>query len=80
MKLQFNLEYFTNYGEQLELCVLGDEKSQPHAMTTLDGHNWILDINGDALRGKNKAYVDYYYRVCIDKNGSFVRTDLSLLL
>ena len=67
MKLQFNLEYFTNYGEQLELCVLGDEKSQPHAMTTLDGHNWILDINGDALRGKNKAYVDYYYRVCIDK-------------
>ena len=66
MKLQFNLEYQTTFGEELVLNMLSGEGKTPqtkveqHKMTTLDGLHWFCDINRSV---KTSAYVDYYYSV-----------------
>ena len=68
MKLQFNLEYQTTFGEELVLNLLSGEKVEQHKMSTLDGLHWSCDLNktvknvssqGDAA--EPGAYVDYYY-------------------
>ena len=60
MKLLFNLEYQTNFGEQLVLNVLKSEAEvAKHPMTTLDGIHWTLDMN---LK-EHGTYIDYYYSV-----------------
>ena len=48
MKLLFNLEYRTNFGEQLVLNLLGEEgKTIQYPMSTLDGLNWTVEIQKD---------------------------------
>ena len=60
MKIQFNLEYQTTFGEALVLNILTDEnkKNDQHKMITLDGLHWFVEINVTAQTG---TYIDYFY-------------------
>ena len=63
MKLLFNLEYQTTFGEALVLNIKngGDEgKYSPYKMTANDGQHWFCEINRPAKLG---SYIDYYYSV-----------------
>ena len=63
MKLQFNLQYQTTFGENLTLNILSeDEVKRPdrHKMMTLDGQHWSVDVNVTAKAGE---HIDYYYSV-----------------
>jgi 4-alpha-glucanotransferase len=60
MKLQFNLEYQTTFGEELVLTIIGENKSEQHKMTTLDGLHWTCELNRSMLKS---SYQDYYYSV-----------------
>ena len=76
MKLLFNLEYQTSFGEQLVLNILGENgMASTHAMMTLDGCNWTCelawagshspDLHSAPLgQGRKGTYFDYYYSVC----------------
>ena len=59
MKLTFNLEYRTGFGEQLVLNMLGEAQSA-HPMTTLDGIHWTVNI---VCEQQSAPFVDYYYSV-----------------
>ena len=62
MKLLFNLEYQTNFGEQLVLNLLSDDgKAKRQPMQTLDGTHWSCEV---AWTGRAGTYIDYYYSVC----------------
>lgn len=64
VKLSFNLEYKTGFGEQLVLNVMGDTVTA-YAMSTLNGQNWSVDIPCNKPCGSS---LDYYYSVmCGDK-------------
>ena len=57
MKLLFNIEYRTAFGEELVLNMVSSEGSTtPHVMTTADGANWTCAIEGHFV-----GYIDYYY-------------------
>ena len=61
MKLLFNLEYQTTFGEELMLNILSADdtaKVARHKMTTLDGLHWHVEINKVQKPG---TYIDYYY-------------------
>ena len=60
MKLQFNLEYHTTFGEELVLNILSDKKVEQHQMATLDGQHWSCELSKSL---KANAYLDYYYSV-----------------
>jgi len=63
MKLLFNLEYQTTFGEFLMLNIITDEqtgKVQQHKMSTLDGLHWFCELTKTAKPG---TYIDYYYSV-----------------
>ena len=61
MKLLFNLNYQTNFGEQLVLNMLSEGKTaNSHAMATLDGTHWTVEIS---CTKKSGTYLDYYYSV-----------------
>ena len=64
MKLQFNIEYQTTFGEELVLTILNadriDGKSEQHKMTTLDGLHWSCEMSKSV---KESAFIDYYYSV-----------------
>ncbi|MBQ9261168.1 MAG: 4-alpha-glucanotransferase [Prevotella sp.] len=64
MKLQFNIEYQTTFGEELVLNVLSGEKTshkvEQHKMATLDGLHWNCELTKSV---KTSAYIDYYYSV-----------------
>ena len=60
MKLQFNLEYQTTFGEELVLNILGGEAPKQHKLSTLDGLHWSCEISESA---RARSYVDYYYSV-----------------
>ena len=61
MKLQFNLEYQTTFGEELVLNMIHGEGKTPqtkveqHKMTTLDGFHWFCEISRSI---KTSSYVD----------------------
>ena len=57
MKLQFNLEYHTTFGEELVLNILSDKKVEQHKMSTLDGLHWSCELNKSMKAG---VYMDYY--------------------
>jgi len=59
MKLSFNLEYKTAFDEQLVLNIM-DGKVNAHAMSTLDGLHWSVEISCNKASG---SYFDYYYSV-----------------
>ena len=60
MKLQFNLEYQTTFGEELVLNILSDKKVEQHKMSTLDGFHWTCEISKTM---KASVCIDYYYSV-----------------
>ena len=61
MKIQFNLEYQTTFGEELALNILEENgKTEQHKMGTHDGLHWTCDLSRTAKAG---TYIDYYYSV-----------------
>ncbi|MCR4583281.1 MAG: 4-alpha-glucanotransferase [Prevotella sp.] len=60
MKLNFNLEYQTTFGEELVLNLLTASTTEQHKMATLDGQHWTCELSKAV---KTAAYVDYYYSV-----------------
>jgi 4-alpha-glucanotransferase len=61
MKVQFNVEYQTSFGEDLVLNILPaeqDGKLTQHKMTTLDGCHWFVEITKNPKHG---TFIDYYY-------------------
>ena len=60
MKILFNVEYQTTFGEDLVLNILSDEasKTSKHKMTTLDGTHWFVELTKNLKPG---TYIDYYY-------------------
>ena len=60
MKLQFNLEYQTTFGEELVLNILSDKKVEQQKMSTLDGLHWNCELTKTM---KSSACIDYYYSV-----------------
>ena len=63
MRLLFNVEYHTSFGEFLVLNILsGDDASKVshHKMTTLDESHWFIELNKTFKAG---TYIDYYYSV-----------------
>ncbi len=63
MKLLFNVEYHTNFGEYLVLNLISGDASvkvSQHKMTTLDGEHWFVELSKVA---KPSTFVDYYYSV-----------------
>ncbi len=66
MKLKFNLEYQTTFGEELMLNILKGNTDQPqsdvekHKMVTYDGLHWTCELNKSV---KDTTHVDYYYSV-----------------
>ena len=68
MKLLFNLEYQTNFGEQLVLNMTeADGKAVPHPMTTLDGQHWAVEIKKEHPSCEpvtlHPSPLTYYYSV-----------------
>ncbi len=63
MKILFNIEYQTSFGENLVLNILpGDAAAKPsqHKMQTLDGLHWFVELTKALKLG---TYIDYYYSV-----------------
>ena len=63
MKLLFNLEYRTSFGEQLALNIIEEgQQVESHAMSTLDGYHWTVEVS---MKQKETSgqYMDYYYSV-----------------
>ena len=61
MKLIFNLEYQTIFGEQLVLNFVDETgKAEPHTMDTRDGKHWTYEYSKVIKTGK---CLDYYYSV-----------------
>ncbi len=71
MKILFNVEYQTSFGEELVLNILQPEdqsvannlsndvtKTSKHKMTTLDGCHWFVELTKALKPG---TYIDYYY-------------------
>ena len=65
IKILFNLEYQTHFGEQLVLNMLDGTSSKVVAtqpMQTHDGLHWWCDVAEHSLNTQH--YLDYYYSVC----------------
>ncbi len=63
MKLLFNVEYQTTFGEDLVLNILSADnaaKVSQHKMLTLDGLHWTCEVTKTA---KSETFIDYYYSV-----------------
>ena len=60
MRIVFNLEYHTTFGEELVLNILSGEKTEQHKMGTLDGLHWMCELSKAV---KTNTHIDYYYSV-----------------
>ena len=63
MKLLFNIEYQTTFGEYLMLNILSEDnasKVTQYKMSALDGTHWSYQLTKTAKPG---TYIDYYYSV-----------------
>ena len=70
MKLIFNLDYQTTFGEQLVLNLLqADGVQKRHCMATNDGIRWTLELTPDA----EQTQLTYYYSV--QRGDNVVRTE-----
>ena len=59
MKILFNLEYQTTFGEELVLNIMSDEgQAEPYKLNTHDGFHWYCEVSRDAESGSS---IDYYY-------------------
>ena len=64
MKLRFNIEYQTSFGEQLVLNIKeNSEKTTSYRMSSLDDYHWFYELNGRFSVGE---VIDYYYSVDCD--------------
>ena len=64
MKMNFNIEYGTVYGEQLILNIMDNGKVAQYRMDTADGLHWSCHINSQRLT-KGKV-LNYFYSVDCD--------------
>ena len=66
MKLYFNLEYQTTFGEELVLTIINEgcqsasTETEQYKMSTLDGLHWTCELSRSV---KVCSYMDYYYSV-----------------
>ena len=63
MKIRFNLDYQTTFGEDLVLNILTEgnaAKTAQHKMSTLDGLHWFVELS---MSMKSGTFIDYYYSV-----------------
>jgi len=63
MKIIFNIEYHTTFGEDLVVNILPaeeDGKVLQHKMQSTDGDHWSAELNKSFKTG---TYIDYYYSV-----------------
>lgn len=77
MKLCFNLNYHTKFGEELVLNIIADsatEEHERHRMFTSDGYRWACDVNKELSVG---GYIDYFYGV--ERNGKTARTEWTVV-
>ena len=58
MKIRFNLEYQTTFGEELMLNILAEGKTEQHKMGTLDGLHWMCELSKNVRTDK---CIDYFY-------------------
>ena len=63
MKIRFNLEYQTTFGEELMLNILAEGKTEQHKMGTLDGLHWMCELSKNVRTDK---CIDYFYSVVHD--------------
>ena len=66
MKLLFNLEYQTTFGEVLVLNMLSENgEVERHSMETSNGYNWHCTVNDKQLpaTSSERPFIDYYYSV-----------------
>ena len=60
MKVVFNLEYQTTFGEELMLNIIAEGKTEQHQMGTFDGLHWTCELSKTV---KASAHIDYFYSV-----------------
>jgi 4-alpha-glucanotransferase len=75
MKVQFNIEYRTVFGEELAIDIIsfdakGSEKLNTVKMVTVDGGHWRADVS---MASEAAKYIDYSYSV--SRNGITIRTE-----
>ena len=63
MNLLFNIDYQTQFGEELVLNIItsvheGERQSTPYRMSTLDGERWTCELTNVV---KSDGHLDYYY-------------------
>jgi len=84
MKLLFNIDYQTAFGEELLLNLVehvgGEQRVSSFRMKTVDGHCWSYEMNcpsAPTSEGKPKfdlgSVIDYYYSV--ESSGQLVRKE-----
>ena len=64
MKLNFNIEYRTIYGEQLVLNIIEGGKTVQYRMDTTDGQRWSVHLNKQRLA--KGTVLNYFYSVDCD--------------
>ena len=70
MRIVFNLEYQTTFGEELALNILLDGKTEQHKMSTLDGCHWMCELSKSV---KTKTHIDYFY--CVMRGDEQTRSE-----
>ena len=65
MRILFNMEYHTNYGERLVLNVMSDDAVviSQYDMTTHDGYHWTCELTKTVRAGRR---LDYFYTLMRD--------------
>ena len=73
MKILFNIEYRTAFGEQLVLCIPDAERgAEQYPLTTADGEHWTCEISHSAKAG---TYLDYFYQLTKSDDGTVLRQE-----
>ena len=77
MKLIFNLDYQTIFGEEIVLHIVdGDNNglASKHKMSTSDGHRWTVEVDH---AGRTGSFIDYYYSV--ERDGEEMRHEWQVI-
>ena len=83
MKLKFSIQYGTQWGENLYVCITyrsndGTEKSSHQLMTTNDGLHWELEVSALESRHHPISSFTYYYQV-EDAEGCVLRREWTVI-
>ena len=83
MKLKFSIQYGTQWGENLYVCITyrsndGTEKSSHQLMTTNDGLHWELEVSALESRHHPISSFTYYYQV-EDAEGNVLRREWTVI-